>query len=232
MKINLLVCDWFEGTLPEFLTSFPELFYNLFDSVSATPSTYQLYDVQKGELPDKLETNELYLISGSRAGAYEQDGWIDNLRHFIRRAHRLQIKMVGICFGHQLIAQALGGKVELSPKGWGAGIRSSKVVLPRAETYFTGGEMRLFYNHNDQVVQLPAEAERIATSDFCENEGFVVGRHILCFQGHPEYTAAFAQHLLDSAHDVSPEVLKRAHDSILRDDAMGREAARWMMNLG
>lgn len=231
MKINVLVCDWFEGMLPDFITSFPELFYTLFNSVAETPPTYQLYDVQQGELPDKLETNELYLISGSRAGAYEKAGWIDNLQHFIRRAHRLQIKMVGICFGHQLIAQTLGGRVELSPKGWGVGIRSSKIVLPQAETYFTGGEMKLFYNHNDQVVILPPEAERIATSDFCENEGFVIGKHILCFQGHPEYTAPYAQHLLDTAHDVSPDILQRAHESIQRDDAMGREAARWMLDL-
>lgn len=231
IRIHLLVCDWFEGLLPDFLPTFPMLFYDLFDSVAEETVSYSIYDVQKGELPDRLAADELYVITGSRAGAYEDKEWINRLKQFVRRADAGRIPLAGICFGHQLIAEALGGKVEPSPKGWGTGIRRSRILLPEAQPYFPEGELRLFYNHNDQVVALPEGARCFATSGFCENEGFLIGHHILCFQGHPEYTMPYEKHVLDIAVGAAPEVLQRAYETTARDDAMGKEAARWMLSL-
>ncbi len=228
MKINILVCDWFEDILPDFLPTFPTLFYNLFNAVE--PQTeYQLFDVQKEEFPTELQKNELYLITGSRAGAYENESWIKELLNFIRKAHHNQVRIAGICFGHQAIAEALGGKVEPSPKGWGTGIRVSKVIHPKAFEYFPDKEMRLCYNHNDQVVTLPPEAELIATSDFCENEAFIIGDHILSFQGHPEYNIKYAQYLLNTADEKEKRTIQKAEKSLIQYTAQGLEVARWMM---
>ena len=95
--------------------SYPSMFYTLFDSVS-TNMEYKVYDIQKGEIPNEIRTDELYLIPGSRAGAYEDSAWIKELINFIRKAHAVRAKLVGVCFGHQVIAQALGGVVEKSDK--------------------------------------------------------------------------------------------------------------------
>ncbi|WP_321332353.1 hypothetical protein [uncultured Bacteroides sp.] len=230
MKINILVCDWFEDILPDFLPTFPALFYDLFNAVDSG-TEYQLFDVQKGEFPCELRENELCLITGSRAGAYEEIPWVVDLLDFIRKAHKAKAKMAGICFGHQAIAQALGGEVKASSKGWGTGIRVAKVVHPKAFEFFEDKTMRLCYNHNDQVVQLPAEAELVATSDFCENEAFLVGSHILCFQGHPEYSVRYAQYVLDRAAHEQDAVVKKAKESLLQYTAQGLQVARWILNM-
>jgi GMP synthase-like glutamine amidotransferase len=228
MNVNILVCDWFEGLLPDFVPTFPHLFYQLFDPVFPQAS-YKLFDVKKGELPANLKQDELYLVAGSRAGAYEDIPWVKTLLEFIRRGYNENIRMVGICFGHQAIAQALGGKVEPSPKGWGAGARRSEIVHPKALQFFPDGELCLYYNHNDQVVTLPSIAERVATSGFCENEAFIIGDNILCFQGHPEYTKAYMEHVIDTAK-VSQEIKERSTES-LKEKAMNEEVARWVSKI-
>nr|WP_320058536.1 type 1 glutamine amidotransferase [uncultured Bacteroides sp.] len=230
MKINILVCDWFEDILPDFIQSFPTLFYDLFNEVE-TDIEYQLFDVQKGEFPKEFKKNELCLITGSRAGAYEDDPWIKKLLEFIRQADAAKAPMAGVCFGHQVIAQALGGKVEPSTKGWGTGIRVSKVVHPKGFEYFPDKEMRLHYNHNDQVVQLPPEAELIATSDFCENEAFLIGDHILSFQGHPEYSMEYAQYILDNETGTSPKIVEQAKESLQKYTPQGLQIAKWILKL-
>jgi GMP synthase-like glutamine amidotransferase len=228
MKINILVCDWFEGLLPGFLPTFPQLFYQLFDGLSPH-SSYTLFDVQRDQLPQTLNRDDLYLVSGSRAGAYEDIPWVKAVLKFIRRGYDKNIKLAGICFGHQAIAQALGGKVEPSPKGWGAGARRSKIVHPQALSFFPDGELCLYYNHNDQVVALPPMAERMATSDFCENEAFVIGNRIVCFQGHPEYSKAYMEHVINTAN-VSPDTKANITES-LKEKVMNEGAAKAILSI-
>jgi len=231
MKLNILLCDSFTGLLPSYIESYESMFYCLLDSVSSDME-YRVYDIQKGEFPEEIHTDELYLIPGSRAGAYEETQWVKELLSFIRRAHAAQVNLIGVCFGHQAIAQALGGKVEKSDKGWGTGIRSSKIILPEALNYFPDGIMNLHYNHHDQVIELPKEATLFASSDFCPNEGFVVGNHILAFQGHPEYTADYNRYvILNRAQDEPQMVKEEALRSLDSLSAMGQNAAKWMIDL-
>lgn len=231
MKINILLCDTFEERLPDFLHSYEETFINLFDSVRQGLN-YQVFNVCRGELPTTLHPEELYLISGSRAGAYEDFPWIKTLMGFIREAHKKEMKMAGICFGHQVIAQALGGRVERSEKEWRTGIHTAKIVLPQALKYFPNGTMNLHYNHNDQVMELPAEATLFATSKFCPNEGFIIGSHILTFQGHPEYTSEYNRHCILHNNPDEPEYIKiTALESLNRMTAQRKEAAQWMLSL-
>lgn len=230
MKINILLCDTFPGLLPESISSYVSMFTRLFDAVTDEVE-YEVFDTWKGVLPASFRRGELYLITGSNAGAYEDADWIKGLINWIRRANEKRVKLVGICFGHQIIAQALGGKVEKAPQGWGIGIRTSKVLGREALSYFPNGEMRLLYNHHDQVVCLPEEAALVATSAFCVNESFRIRNHILTFQGHPEYTSEYARHLLiNHAKLESLELKTQALRGIDSLKHQGIIAAQWIIN--
>jgi GMP synthase-like glutamine amidotransferase len=190
------------------------MFQRLFNSVESSIQ-YEVFDVQHNIYPETLNDKELYLIPGSTASAYDNVPWINRLKEFIQILHHKKMKTVGVCFGHQIIAQALGGKVVRALQGWGIGIRSSIIVAPKAEKYFPQKEMRLHYNHHDQVIELPSHATRFATSDFCINEGFFIEDHILTFQGHPEYTYEYNEYiLLHHASDEPEEVKTKALRSL------------------
>lgn len=194
MKINLLLCDTFPGLLPPFINSYAEMFANLFKVACPNVET-KVYYTFLGELPE-MNDEDIFLITGCNQSAYDHDDWILSLIKWTQTAVASRCKLVGICFGHQLIAQALGGKVKRAINGWGTGIRESYIVDAFTAELFGDQTLSLLYNHHDQVTELPPGAIKIATSDFCENEGFRIGRQVITFQGHPEYTVPYAEHLL------------------------------------
>ncbi|KAA6330336.1 Carbamoyl-phosphate synthase small chain [termite gut metagenome] len=230
MKINILLCDSFPGLLPPDIPSYPSMFQRLFNSIE-TGIRYEIFDVRQNIYPETLSDKELYLIPGSTASAYDDIPWINKLQEFIRTLHGKKMKTIGICFGHQIIAQALGGRVMRAPQGWGTGIRSSAVVAPEAERYFPQKEMYLHYNHHDQVVELPPRAIRFATGDFCINEGFFVGDHILTFQGHPEYTREYNKYLLLHHAPDEPEEIKTKALKSLSNEADNLAAANFILDM-
>ncbi len=231
MKINMLLCDTFPGLLPPEIPSYASMFENLFHSVL---DTYQLqiFPVMKGLFPSSIHNNELYLITGSNRSVYEDIPWIKDLLQWVRKAHDSKAHVTGICFGHQAIAQALGGYVEKYPGGWGTGIRESTVVDKELEKFFPDKKMHLLYNHHDQVMRLPSNAVPLATSDFCTNEAFRIGNYILAFQGHPEYTIGYERHLLKN-HATSEEesVKKRAMESLRNFTPEGASIVRYIVSL-
>jgi GMP synthase-like glutamine amidotransferase len=230
MKINIILCDTFPGLLPPFVPSYASMFTTLFDAVSTT-NEYRIFPAFARVLPTTFAQNELYVITGSNAGAYQQETWIQELLTWIRQADAEKVKLAGICFGHQAIAQALGGEVVQSPKGWGVGIRKSRLLSQAAHAYFPDREMRLLYNHHDQVVRLPKEAEPLATSEFCRYETFGIGQHILTFQGHPEFTPEYEEYLItNNALDEPEEVKNAALTSLKTDKHQGQIAAKWIID--
>lgn len=230
MTVNILLCDTFPGLLPEYIPSYEWMFMRLFDSVGEGLE-YKVFRTMEGELPDIGGVSGLCLITGCNKAAYDGDGWIKSLLEWIVRASEAGVKLVGVCFGHQAIAQALGGRVERAAQGWGTGVRESRVVDGRALGYFPDGRMRLLYNHHDQVVSLPRGAELVAASGFCPIESFRVGGHILTFQGHPEYLPEYAVHLLTDCADGEP--LQVRQDALRSIGAMrheGEAAARMILD--
>lgn len=231
MIVNILLCDEFSELLTPSVPSYVSMFERLFRSIR--PDTkIKIFRAMDNELPNIDTVDGLCLIPGCSKGVYEDIPWVRHLLEWIRCANKNNVKLAGVCFGHQAIAQALGGQVEYSLKGWGIGKRESHVVDKETLKYFPNGKMSLFYNHHDQVVKLPKDAILMSTSKFCNVESFRIGNNILAFQGHPEYVSEFALNLIENhADDELLEVRQEALKSIntLKND--GKIVAQMMFDL-
>ena len=229
MKINILVCDTFPGLLPEYIPSYPSMFTSLFDK-QGKETEYKMYMTMEGELPETIDPEAIYIVPGSNDGVYDDKPWIRDLLGWIRQANDSHAKILGVCFGHQAIAQALGGRVEKASVGWGIGARKSKISGSEALCHFPNGEMCLLYNHHDQVKEPPRGAFVFASSPFCPIDGFMMGENILTFQGHPEYMSSYPVHLLMNFAEKEPkEVRIAALKSIGAMSQQGDEVARWVL---
>jgi GMP synthase-like glutamine amidotransferase len=230
-NINILLCDTFPGRLPDFIPNYESLFMDLFASIGEQVS-YKIFQTWQGELPASVNTDELYLVPGSLDSAYDDKPWIVALVNWIEHAYCRGAKLMGVCFGHQAIARALGGEVRQYEGGFGAGVRESRVIDDEMKRFFPDGTMRLLYSHHDQVISLPQDAVLCATSDFCKNESFRIVHQVVTFQGHPEFTVAYSRHLLlNCCDDVDELVRLAALQSLERLTPQGLEAARYALDL-
>ena len=184
MKIGILQT----GEAPEALRDqgdYPDLFMRL---LAGHGFDFATYPVLHGQFPAHVTDCDGWLITGSRHGAYEGHPWIAPLEAFIRASYAQGVPMVGVCFGHQIIAQAMGGRVEKFGGGWSAG----------ATQYdFDGQRVTLNAWHQDQVVQKPDTATRIASNAFCENAALLYDDRMFTVQAHPEFDAGFMEGLIE-----------------------------------
>ena len=197
MKIGILETGRPPGNLAEQFGDYPAMFAQLL----GPGFEVQSFDVAAGKLPD-ARSHHAYLITGSPAGVYEPLPWIEPLMDFIRGGGGA--KMVGVCFGHQVMAEALGGHVEKSDKGWGAGLHRYGIV--RREPWMDGEiSVALPASHQDQVVVQPPNSEVTLASDFTPFAGLAwTDRPAISFQFHPEFSPAFAKKLIEKRYDVVP----------------------------
>jgi GMP synthase-like glutamine amidotransferase len=164
--------------------------------------------VDAGDIPASPHEADGWIITGSKHGVYEDHPWIEPLKDFLRAAHAAKVPMVGICFGHQILAEALGGKVVKSDRGWGAGVHTYDIQA--REPWMSGDRTTIDIHamHQDQVVEKPADARVIASSTFCDFAGLAYGDHAISMQPHPEFEAAFQSDIITVRRgSVIPEAI-------------------------
>jgi GMP synthase-like glutamine amidotransferase len=183
-----------ETLVPEFGT-YPQMFERLLADSGLQAQT-TTFDVQALRFPSAPEVFDAYLVTGSAAGAYDPLPWIEPLKQFLVSA-KGRAKLVGVCFGHQIMAEAFGGKVIKSPKGWGLGLHAYEVV--RREPWMDGGdEVAIPVSHQDQVVEPPPEARVVARSDFTPYGVLAWSdQPAISMQHHPEFAPAYASALIE-----------------------------------
>lgn len=196
MRIGILQCGKSPAQLKADLGDYPDMFVRL---LAGRGFEFVVWDVEEMNFPDNVHDADGWLLTGSRHGAYEPHSFIPPLEDFIRQAYADQVPMVGICFGHQIIAQALGGKVVKYDGGWSVGTQDYD---------FDGEKLRLNAWHQDQVIELPDDAKVIGRNEFCENAALVYNDRALTIQPHPEFDDSFVQGLMDTrAKGVVPDEL-------------------------
>lgn len=186
MRIGILQTGHVPDVLVAQSGTYPDMFRRL---LADQGFSFQDYAVVDMEFPASVHDCDGWLLTGSRHGAYEDHPFIPPLEAFIRAAYAAGVPMVGICFGHQIIAQALGGKVERFEDGWAVG----------PQEYDFGGEtVRLNAWHRDQVTIPPPGAATIATHPFCAHAALIYGDRAFTVQAHPEFRPDYVAGLMET----------------------------------
>ena len=218
------------GAPPADLTRRFGTYGDMFRQLLGPEYDYAYYDVPKGQLPKQGERHDVYLITGSASGVYDGDPWIDRLKGFVRGVSG-RTPLIGICFGHQVMAEAYGGRVTQSAKGWGAGLHSYEIT--RRADWMNGDRepsLSIPVSHQDQIVELPTDATVLASSSFTPYAVLEYPqRRAISFQGHPEFSPEYANALIDLRRgtryrqefaDAAAETLQKPNDA--------RRVAGWL----
>jgi GMP synthase-like glutamine amidotransferase len=229
MKIGILQCDHVREELQPIFGDYPAMIAALFAKVT-TDYQFKTFQVQSFEYPQNLDECDAYITTGSRHGVNDDSAWIKRLEEFICELNQAKKTYVGICFGHQLMAKALGGAVDKSDKGWGIGVTFNQVICskPWMEPYQHG--LDLIASHQDQIIVLPNEVEVLASSHFCPYYMLLYGDHFMSVQGHPEFTKDYSAALMDVRRKQIPSNRIREGETSLKADIDNRLMAQWIVN--
>ena len=230
MKLGILNAISSEESVVNWGGTPVDTYIRFFESVNA-PFTYVGYPVTKGQFPASPDECDAYIITGSPKGVYDTGDWIAVLSQFIRESYLAGTKMVGICFGHQILAQALGGHAEKSEKGSGFGLKSFDITQPKAWMNGKPDRCSLYFAHQDQVIKLPPEAELLGGNTFCPIALYEIDKRVLGVQGHPEFSIGIMQDLLPIFREkLEPSMYEASVRSLDNGTPDNQLVAQWLVN--
>ena len=229
MNIGILGCD----DVPERFKHIAGGYRDMFEALLAPhipDLTLTWFETCKGEVPAAPDACDAYVCTGSRYSVYDNLEWIETLKRFVQQLHEAGKPFVGVCFGHQVLAQALGGEVSKSDFGWGIGVHEMHVLKPEPWMDPQQKDCRLQYMHADQVQRMPEGSALLASAAHCPVAMFRVGETMLGIEGHPEFPAAYEEALLLARRErIGAERVDTALKS-LATPTDEKIAGRWIAN--
>ncbi|NBA93918.1 amidotransferase [Pseudomonas sp. R5(2019)] len=228
LRICILETDVLRPELVEQYQGYGRMFEQLF-ARQPIAAEFSTYNVMSGDYPADDLKFDAYLVTGSKADSFGSDPWIQTLKTYLLKRYELGDKLIGVCFGHQLLALLLGGKTERAIQGWGVG--THRYTLAEQTPWMTPAveDLTLLISHQDQVTALPANATVIASSDFCQYAAYHINHQVLCFQGHPEFIHDYSRALLDLRQQHLGEQVYQKGVASLDQQHHGVTVAEWMM---
>jgi GMP synthase-like glutamine amidotransferase len=231
MRVTILETGRAPGRLSEDFPRYPDMFVSLLSKADESLAFESVALLDGEALPDPSGLDAV-VITGSPFGVYDSTPWMNQLRDFVRRTFASRTPMVGICFGHQVIADAMGGDVRKSEKGWGVGRHTYQILERRPWMGDAGQSISLSVSHQDQVITPPHGAVTLARSAHTEHAMLAYqGAPVMSVQGHPEFGDAFStalysarrgKSLTDEQVDAAVESLRQPEDNTL--------VGEWMVN--
>ncbi|HBZ92415.1 MULTISPECIES: amidotransferase [unclassified Pseudomonas] len=228
LRICILETDILRPELVDQYQGYGRMFEQLF-AQQPVAAEFSVYNVVEGHYPPDSEQFDAYLVTGSKADSFGTEPWIQTLKEYLLERYQRGDKLLGICFGHQLLALLLGGKAERAEQGWGVGVHSYRLDSKPEWMSPALDELQLLISHQDQVTRLPEKATLLASSDFCPIGAYHIEDQVLCFQGHPEFVHDYSRALLDLRQQhLGEQIYQQGVDS-LQHSQQGNAVAEWMM---
>jgi len=218
VRLGLLVCDHVDDRFLGIDGDYDAMFAELLPWADLVP-----YDAVNDVLPASPDECDGWVVTGSRYSVYDRMPWLDRLHGFVRDIRTAGAPYLGICFGHQLLAHAVGGRTTKADVGWGVGAHDMKTGVDGLPD-----SLRLLYLHQDQVVEVPDGGVVLASADHCPVAALQVDEQMLGIQAHPEFSADYLAALLHAREErIGQDVVDAALRSLdaPRDEAV---VAGWL----
>ena len=227
MKVCILENDDIDPSIAAAYQGYGAMFVRLFGEAGADWE-FDIFHTPSNQYPESFDAYGAVVLTGSKADSFSDEPWIVELRARVTTLLEQKKKLLGICFGHQLIAICLGAKVGRAPQGWGVGRMSydwHAADLPLAPE---DKKMSLLVSHRDQVLELPENAVLLASNAHCPVAGYAVGEEVFCVQGHPEFVEEYSAFLMGKRREILGEELYVAGVNSLTQGHGGLDVARMM----
>ena len=229
LKIGILLSDHVLDDLQEKHGNQDNFYRRIFQETNQDV-TIEIYDVTQFTYPKSLNECHGYIITGSKLSVYDNVRWIKELEEFVTDLFLNKRPLLGVCFGHQLIAKALGGEVKKADIGWVLGVQSYEFKTNYPWLEYMNEDVQLIHSHQDQVMRLPERATLVASNKHVPNSMYYIEDHVMCMQGHPEFTNAYAYDVLCKRRDVLGEdKFKQAESSLLNEKTDYLEVTNWWL---